>query len=48
MTAIDLVTGERLWQMPLGTSRDLAPFPFWWIKGAPNLGGPTVTAAGLT
>ena len=48
MTAIDLVTGEHLWQIPLGTSKDLAPFPFWWIKGAPNLGGPTVTAAGLT
>ena len=47
MTVIDLVTGEHVWQMPLGTSRDLAPFPFWWIKGAPNLGGPTVTAAGL-
>ena len=27
---------------------DLAPFPFWWIKGAPNIGGPTVTASGLT
>ena len=48
LTAIDLNTGEHLWQIPLGTSKDLAPFPFWWIKGAPNLGGPTVTASGVT
>jgi quinoprotein glucose dehydrogenase len=36
-----------LWNVPLGTSKDLAPFPFHWIKGAPNIGGPTVTASGL-
>ena len=48
LTAIDLNTGDHLWQIPLGTSKDLAPFPFWWIKGAPNIGGPTVTASGLT
>jgi quinoprotein glucose dehydrogenase len=48
LTAIDLDTGEHLWNVPLGTSKDLAPFPFWWIKGAPNIGGPTVTASGVT
>jgi len=48
LTAIDLITGEHLWDVPLGTSRDLAPFPFWWIKGSPNQGGPTSTASGLT
>ena len=48
LTAIDLNTGDHLWQIPLGTSKDIAPFPFWWIKGAPNIGGPTVTATGLT
>ena len=48
LTAIDLNTGVHLWQIPLGTSKDLAPFPFWWIKGAPNIGGPTVTASGIT
>lgn len=36
------------WQVPLGTTRDMAPFPFWFIKGAPNLGGPVTTATGLT
>ena len=48
LTAIDLNNGEHLWNVPLGTSKDLAPFPFWWIKGAPNIGGPTVTASGVT
>jgi quinoprotein glucose dehydrogenase len=47
LTAIDLDTGDHLWNVPLGTSKDLAPFPFHWIKGAPNIGGPTVTASGL-
>tara|TARA_B100001250_G_scaffold218594_2_gene187582 strand:- start:270 stop:2219 length:1950 start_codon:yes stop_codon:yes gene_type:complete len=48
LTAIDLITGEHLWDVPLGTSKDLAPFPFHWIKGSPNQGGPTSTASGLT
>ena len=48
LVAVDLNSGEHLWNVPLGTSKDLAPFPFWWIKGAPNLGGPTVTATGVT
>jgi glucose dehydrogenase len=25
----------------------MAPFPFWWIKGTPGFGGPSVTASGL-
>ena len=48
LTAVDLDTGDHIWNVPLGTSRDLAPFPLWWIKGAPNMGGPTVTATGVT
>ena len=48
LTAVDLNTGDHLWNVPLGTSKDIAPFPFWWIKGAPNIGGPTVTASGVT
>ena len=48
LNAIDLNTGEHLWSVPLGTSRDMAPFPFWWIKGTPGTGGPTVSASGLT
>ena len=48
LTAIDLISGEHLWEVPLGTSKDLAPFPFHWIKGSPNQGGPTATASGVT
>ena len=48
LAGIDLVTGEVRWQVPLGTTRDKAPFPFWFIKGAPNMGGPVVTRSGLT
>lgn len=48
LAGINLVTGEVEWQVPLGTSRDMAPFPFWYIKGSPNLGGPVTTASGLT
>ena len=25
----------------------MAPFPFWWIKGVPSVGGPAVTVSGL-
>ena len=37
--------------MPLGTTRDLAPFPVWLALGnfgVPNLGGAITTASGLT
>ena len=45
--AIDLAAGEIVWSVPLGTSRDLAPFPFWWIEGVPGTGGPIITSGGL-
>lgn len=48
IAGIDLSTGDLLWQVPLGTTRDLAPFPLWFIKGVPNTGGPMSTASGLT
>ena len=35
------------WQIPLGSTRDKAPWPFWFNWGMPNLGGPLVTASGL-
>jgi quinoprotein glucose dehydrogenase len=50
LTAVDLPSGEILWEVPLGTTRDQAPFPIWWLQGdvgAPNLGGALVTAGGL-
>ncbi len=47
LTAIDMTTGEVRWEVPLGTTRDMAPFPFWLRTGVPNLGGPIMTASGL-
>jgi quinoprotein glucose dehydrogenase len=35
------------WEVPLGTTRDLAPVPIPLPLGLPNMGGPIVTASGL-
>jgi len=48
LTAVDLVAGEVLWESPLGSTRDQAPFPLWMEFGAPNIGGPVTTAGGVT
>jgi quinoprotein glucose dehydrogenase len=48
LQAVSTTTGDLLWEVPLGTTRDLAPWPFWYFKGVPNLGGPVSTASGLT
>ena len=51
LVAIDLKTGRRLWEVPLGSfTRPLEPgqaakVPAEW--GSPNLGGPIVTAGGI-
>ena len=47
VVAVDLKTGEVLWDVPLGTVRDLAPIPIPLKLGVPNLGGPLVTEGGL-
>jgi quinoprotein glucose dehydrogenase len=52
LAAVDLATGKRLWEVPLGTTREQAPFPIWLVPawrdlGAPNLGGSVATASGL-
>ena len=47
LDAIDLISGQKMWSVPLGTSRDMAPFPFWFFKGTPGIGGPAVTGSGL-
>ena len=48
LSAVDLEAGKILWQVTLGTIRDLMPLPLpigrW---GTPNIGGPVVTAGGL-
>lgn len=47
LAAIDLARGTLKWQVPLGSTRDKAPWPFWFDWGMPNIGGPLVTASGL-
>ncbi len=47
LTAVDLATGEKRWEVPFGSTRDIAPFPFWVDWGLPSMGGPIVTASGL-
>jgi quinoprotein glucose dehydrogenase len=47
LTAIDTKTGEHLWEVPLGTTRDLAPLGLAFRTGVPGQGGPIVTASGL-
>jgi quinoprotein glucose dehydrogenase len=48
--AIDMHTGKVIWEVPLGTTRDLAPGSQYLLgdkTGTPNFGGPIVTASGL-
>lgn len=48
LAAIDLESGEKLWQVPFGTLKGLAPWPVYhFIKGGIQMGGPMVTASGL-
>ncbi len=47
LSAVDLRTGQLRWQIPLGSTRDKAPWPLWRDWGMPNMGGPLVTAGGL-
>jgi len=51
LVGVDLATGDVRWEVPLGNTRDLAPWPVWWFLGdigVPNLGGPISTASGVT
>jgi quinoprotein glucose dehydrogenase len=47
--AIDMHDGHVLWEVPLGTTEDMAPFSEYVLgkTGTPNVGGPMVTAGGL-
>jgi quinoprotein glucose dehydrogenase len=47
--AIDMRTGKVLWEVPLGTTRDMAPGSQLFLHGTgtPNFGGPITTASGL-
>ena len=47
LTAVDLASGEKRWEVPFGSTRDMAPWPFWVEWGMPSAGGPIVTRSGL-
>lgn len=50
LTAVDLRSGTVKWTRPLGTLRELAPWPIWAIysnTGSPAFGGGISTASGL-
>jgi quinoprotein glucose dehydrogenase len=48
LAGIDMTSGKKVWEVPLGTSRDEAPWPLWFNTGVPNQGGAITTASGLT
>ena len=48
LAAVDLSSGDILWQRPLGTLKHLAPWPItMFFDSGLEMGGPTVTASGL-
>ncbi|WP_020649909.1 pyrroloquinoline quinone-dependent dehydrogenase [Solimonas variicoloris] len=47
LVAIDLDSGERLWERPLGNLHGMAPFGDRFETGTPNSGGSMQTAGGL-
>ncbi|MCH2170809.1 pyrroloquinoline quinone-dependent dehydrogenase [Myxococcota bacterium] len=47
LIAVDLRTGEIAWQVPMGSTRDQAPFPLWFDIGSPSFGGGITTASGV-
>ena len=50
LVAVNLTNGTVLWEVPLGTLQDMAPWPIAMLLGSVgmlNLGGPIVTGGGL-
>ncbi|TGD71803.1 pyrroloquinoline quinone-dependent dehydrogenase [Mangrovimicrobium sediminis] len=47
LTALDIVQKKILWEVPLGSIKELSPIPLDWNLGAPGAGGPLLTAGGL-
>jgi quinoprotein glucose dehydrogenase len=47
LVAIQLGSGRKLWEVPLGDMSGLAKVPALRGMGSPNLGGPIATAGGL-
>ncbi len=47
LDAVDLVSGEILWRVPLGTLKYQAFWPLSYMRGGVEMGGPMITASGL-
>lgn len=47
LVAVDLADGTIRWNVPLGTTEEMAANPSAIFRGTPNLGGPIITAGGL-
>jgi len=51
LLAVSLESGEKVWEVPFGTTRDMVPglsvLPFGLNLGLPSAGGPISTASGL-
>ncbi len=47
LTAVDLATGEFVWDVALGSIEKMMPVPIPLDLGTPNMGGPIITAGGL-
>ena len=46
-SAVNLDTGKMAWEVPLGNTRELAPFGLALRYGTPGFGGPIVTDGGV-
>ncbi len=47
LAAVDVNTGKLKWEVPLGTTRDIAPVPLPLRVGVPSMGGSACTAGDL-
>lgn len=48
LAAVDLESGDILWQIPFGSLENMIPWPFYhFVDGGMQMGGPMVTAGGL-
>ena len=48
LSAVDLESGDIMWQVPFGTAEGLVPWPFYhFVETGIQMGGPAVTAGGV-
>jgi quinoprotein glucose dehydrogenase len=47
LAAVDLTSGNKLWEVPLGTLEGMVPLVGGWFEGSPGFGVPLLTQSGL-